>query len=443
MTDVEAVFWRAEADPRLRSSGVVLSLLDRAPDWDRLQSGHAWAVQVVPRLSERVVEDALRLGPPVWAAAEVDLGYHLTRVGVSSYDEVLELAASLHTEAFDPARPLWRAVLVEGLPEGQAAYLLKIHHSMADGSGLMQLFELLCSPSRAPGPRDLPVVPPATGVTASQLAASRLRALSRALPTAAARLAHGAADVVRHPERAASYAASLARVSAGSQVAPSPLMRSRGLARRVRTLEVPLAELRAAGKATGGTVNDAFLAGLVGGLGRYHGRHGVVVADLPIALPISLRAGHHDKGGNRFAAASIAGPAGEPDPRRRVLLLHERVVAARAEPALDMMGALAPVASRLPGAALARAAHRMSSAIDLQASNIPGLTRDAYLAGARITRMHIFGPVPGCAVMVAMVSHQGTCCLGIATDHEAVPDPDVLRDCFAEGLAEVIAEARS
>jgi diacylglycerol O-acyltransferase len=438
MTDVEAVFWRAEVDPRLRSGGVVLDLLDSAPDWERLVEAHAWALRVVPRLCERVVEDPLRLGPPVWAAAEVDLAYHLTRVRLGSVDAVQELAATLHVEAFDPARPLWRGVLVEGLPDGQAAYLLKIHHSMADGSGVMQLFDLLHAPSRGRGDRDLPPAPPAPSVSSPQVAVTRLRGLAHALPTAAARLVQGAADVVRNPERAAAYALSLARVGAGSRVAPSPLMKQRGLARRVRMLEVPLEELRVAGKATGGTVNDVFLAGLVGGLGRYHDRHGVAVADLPIALPVSLRGAEDAQGGNRFAAAALAGPAGERDPRRRIQLLHERVAAARAEPALDMMGALAPLASRLPSPALALAAHRMSSAIDMQASNIAGLTRDAFLAGARITRMFVFGPAPGCAVMVTLVSHQGTCCIGITTDHEAVPDPDVLRDCIAESLAEVL-----
>jgi WS/DGAT/MGAT family acyltransferase len=329
------------------------------------------------------------------------------------------------------------------LPGGQDDYLLKIHHSMADGPAVIQLFDLLHASSRGHAVRELPLRVPGSRVSSAQLAVSRLGGLSRALPAAVSRLVHGVVDVVTNPERAAGYVRSLVRVSAGVQATPSPLMSRRGLSRRVRVLDVPLADVRAAGRATGGTVNDVFLAGLVGGLGRYHARHGVVVGDLPIALPVSLRVADDPQGGHRFAAAAVAGPAGEIDPRRRVRLLHERVAAARAEPALDMMTDLAPVASRLPAPALALAAHRMSSAIDLQASNIPGLTRDAFLAGARITRMFVLGPVPGCAVMVTLVSHQGTCCIGITTDHDAVPDPDVLRDCFAEGLAEVLAVSAS
>ena len=35
MKSLEAVMWRAEADPRMRSTMVALELLDSAPDWDR------------------------------------------------------------------------------------------------------------------------------------------------------------------------------------------------------------------------------------------------------------------------------------------------------------------------------------------------------------------------------------------------------------------------
>ena len=113
--------------------------------------------------------------------------------------------------------------------------------------------------------------------------------------------------------------------------------------------------------------------------------------------------------------------------------------AARNETALDLMGAFAPMASRLPAPLLAKAARRMSSSLDLQASSITGLDRDAFLAGARITRMFVFGPVPGSAIMATLLSHQGVCCIAITTDHDAVPDPDVLRACLQEAFDEVLA----
>jgi hypothetical protein len=81
---------------------------------------------------------------------------------------------------------------------------------------------------------------------------------------------------------------------------------------------------------------------------------------------------------------------------------------------------------------------RSSSALDLQASNFPGLSRPAYLAGARMERMYPFGPVPGSAMMSTLVTHDGICCIGVTTDQDAVPDPDLLNACMQEALDEVL-----
>ena len=69
------------------------------------------------------------------------------------------------------------------------------------------------------------------------------------------------------------------------------------------------------------------------------------------------------------------------------------------------------------------------------------IPHDVYVAGARITHMYPFGPLPGCAVMATLVSHDGTCCIGINCDPAAVTDPELFFDCLQEGLDEVLALA--
>jgi WS/DGAT/MGAT family acyltransferase len=218
-------------------------------------------------------------------------------------------------------------------------------------------------------------------------------------------------------------------------------MRERSLARRFGTIDVPLASLRAAGKAAGGSLNDAYLAALTGGLRRYHEEHGLEPALLPIAFPVSLRRDDHPMGGNRFAGARIAGPIGIRDPAERISAIRERVLNAREEPALDFMGILAPVLARVPPRVLTSLSERVTRTVDLQASNIPGLARPAYIAGARITRMYPFGPVPGSAVMVTLISHDGMCCIGVNADGRAIPDTARFLDCLRSGFDEVTALA--
>jgi hypothetical protein len=92
---------------------------------------------------------------------------------------------------------------------------------------------------------------------------------------------------------------SLARVTGSPPAAPSRLMRRRGLARRFGAIDVPLAWLRAAGKAGGGSLNDAYLAALTGGLRLYHEAHGVEIDVLPIA---DSRPGRADRRNPRAGA---------------------------------------------------------------------------------------------------------------------------------------------
>jgi WS/DGAT/MGAT family acyltransferase len=450
LNDVEALMWKAEASPKLRSAGVFVDLLDREPDWDRLVAAHEWAIGLVPRLRQRVADDPLRIGPPTWVLDPgFDLGYHLRRVRVpepGTFDEVLTVAQSLAMSPLDRARPLWEAVLVEGLSDGRAAYLLKLHHSLTDGQAALQLFDLLHSSTPEPT-LDKPT-------TTSEVARAdgRARVITRQLTglagtawRTAGRALELGEDLVRRPQPTvtshARFAGSLARVLGSPPAAPSPLMTNRGLSRRFGAIDLPLTSLRAAGKAAGGSVNDAYLASLVGGLRHYHEAHGVDVAELPIAFPVSLRTDDHPMGGNRFAGARIAGPVGVADPRDRIRLIRERVLAAREEPALDFMGFLAPALTRVPAPLLTRMTEQMMRATDLQASNIAGLSRPAYIAGAEILRMYPFAPVPGAAVMITLVSHNGTCCIGINVDGAAVPDIEVFVASLRAGFDEVLALA--
>ena len=446
MSDMETLMWRSEASPRLRSGGVILDVLDSTPEWERLIAAHEWAVTRVPRLRERVVEDPLRLAPPAWAEADdFDLAYHLRRVRVpddGELDAVLETAQVLAMAPFDRARPLWEAVLVEGLPEGRSAYLLKLHHSLLDGAAGIQLFDILHS-DRPDPTRDKPAA--TREAYPAPNAARRLVSQVGGMPAHAGDALALSRDLVLRPEptirSAVRFARSLARLAGPPPAAPSPLMAQRSLSRRLAVIELPLAWLRAAGREAGGSVNDAFLASLVGGLRRYHADAGLTPETLPLAFPVSLRRDDDPLGGNRFAGARIAGPVGADDARDRIRLIRERVLEARDEPALDFMTLLSPVLSRVPSPVLTRMTERVTRSIDLQASNTPGLARPAYIAGARITHMYPFGPAPGSAVMVTMISHDGTCCIGVTADAAAIPDVKHFARCLRDGFDEVLALA--
>jgi diacylglycerol O-acyltransferase / wax synthase len=52
------------------------------------------------------------------------------------------------------------------------------------------------------------------------------------------------------------------------------------------------------------------------------------------------------------------------------------------------------------------------------------------------------GPRPGVPAMVAMVTYDGTCCIAVNFDPEAITDPAAFSTCLREGFDEVLALAR-
>lgn len=232
--------------------------------------------------------------------------------------------------------------------------------------------------------------------------------------------------------------ASAQRVMGPSPAPPSPLLRRRSLGRRLEALEVPLDDLRQAGRAAGGSVNDAFIAALCGALRMYHEALGVPVDAVSLALPVSLRTDDDPVGGNRFAGARIVAPVGEPDPARRIALVRERVLSAVAEPAINILSFIAPIASRLPASMLASVSSR-GGGIDVQASNVPGYPADPYIAGARIAKLLPFGPLPGVPIMIVLVTQTRTCYVGAHFDTASITDSELFAKCLRAGFDEVLA----
>ena len=454
MTPFEALMWRIEDDPRLRSTMTVVYLLDSRPGWDRLVAAHEWASRLIPRVRQRVIEPPLGLGAPTWVVDDdFDLSFHLRRVRLpepGSVRQLLDLAASDAMAGFDRSRPPWRASLVEGLEGDRTAYVLKLHHSITDGQGGTQLVGLLHSRTREPSPdKPMPDPPAPERASTADVVAEQVGGALRSLPGGVARGARGALEtasrLARRPAgsvtEAAHFARSLERILAPPPAPPSPLLARRSRSYRFDAVDVPLTELKAAGKAAGGSLNDAYIAALLGGFRLYHEHLGVPLDELAMAMPISLRRGDHPMGGNRFAGARFAAPVGEPDPGERIRLVHEFVMTAREEPALDAFGLLAPALNRLPMGLVTRGYAAQTTKLDLQASNIAGLPYGAYIAGARIDRMLPFGPLPGCAVMATLLSYAGTCSIGLNSDPAAVTEPKLFVDCMERGVAEVLALA--
>jgi HAD superfamily hydrolase (TIGR01490 family) len=455
MNPLETAMWRAEsADPRLRANVSLLELLDPAPDWDRLLAAHEWASRMVPRMRQRVVEPAFALGTPTWVTDPgFEVSQHVHRVRLparASMRHLLDIASEFAAAPFDRDRPPWDALLVEGLTGGRAGYLIKSHHSATDGLGAVQLMARLHSrtPEHDPGRPEPPVPAAGNGASRVGLFAGQVAGVVRAAPMAALRQGAGLAGALGRPwetvSGAAGRAAGAVRFAGRSAAAPrgSELLARRGGGWHFEVVDVPLADLKAGAKAAGGSLNDGLLAAVIDGFRRYHEWYRAPLDRLTVGFPISLRSRDDPQGGNRFTGAKFAAPMAERDPAARIAAVRQFVLAARGASgaASDAVtGALAPVVGWLPAPLVGVVSGRLTSTNDVQVSSIPGVPYPVYIAGSRITHMYPFGPLPGCAAMITLLSHDGDCCIGINTDTTAVADPGRLADDLRAGLDEVVA----
>ncbi|MGX7693586.1 wax ester/triacylglycerol synthase domain-containing protein [Gordonia polyisoprenivorans] len=446
MSPVDTVMWRGDSDRRLRGTICMLEIYDRVPDWDRLIAAHEWGSRMAPRFRQRVIDSPFGTGTPSWAIdPEFDLHYHVRRLrlaGDGSMRELLSTCEQLAMTALDPARPPWEGYLIEGLPDGKAAYFLKGHHALTDGLGAIIALAQLHSTTREPKP-DKPQPPEPAPVNVSAL-----EVLRRQIGDEVARVPHRVDVVVSgaralvDPKRALSkvlrYGRSVPRVAGLVSPPGSPLLAHRSLSWRFAAFEVPFADLRAAGSAVRASVNDVYLGGLIGGFRIYHERLGRSVEAIPVAIPISVRRPEDPEGGNRIAVGRMAGPVGIADPFERVLTIREQVRAARTEPAVDVFNTMGSVLAWIPGRLLGQFSGA-TSGNDLQASNVPGIPWETFVAGAKVERMYPFGPLPGCAVMATMITHNGIACLGINFDAASITEPEIFAESVVAGFDEVLA----
>jgi WS/DGAT/MGAT family acyltransferase len=449
LTPFETLMWRADGDPMMRSTMMAVEILDIAPDWGRLVAAHEWAVRMVPRFRDRVVDRLGPFGTPEWVQdPRMDLHYHLRRVRLpepSGWTALLTLAEQLAMTPFDRGRPPWEATLVDGLPGGRAAYLFKLHHVLTDGLGLTELLSQIHSRQRAPTPRKpqpaarLVAAPPLVEQLGHQLRTD-LGALVPVVRGGGALLLNG----IRQPRKVigdvANYLASARRVLSPPPVGGLPLLANRGSSWRFLALNARLADLRAAAKGAGGSVNDTFLAALLAGFRIYSAEVGAPLepgVTMPVSVPVSVRRDADDSGGNRIAPARLAGPVGMVDPQARIRRVRELMHEAKSEPALESAELVAPALARLPASLLVQIAGSTTAGNDLQASNVPGIPEEVYVAGAKIEQIYPFAPLPGCAAMITMYTYNGTCFVGANVDALAITDTALFGRCLAAGFEEV------
>ncbi len=470
MSEHEALMWNIEKDPWLNASGASLTLLDQPADFEHLRRTLRAAIVRMPRLCERVVPGFARLSTPAWAPdAAFDLAYHLQEIELpadGSERTLFDLATRLYNEPLDRTRPLWRFVSIKGLDNGGGAIYSMMHHVIADGIGQMRMAEMYQQLTRdAPAPDEVDLeafiaarvgaspVKESGGDSDSSLA-DAVRAsvghLARRQMGIARRVAGEVvlwpADPGRMNEKLTTFgetaAAAVHQLSPASDVEShgSPLWTGRSRHRHLEHVSLTVDDLKTAGHAVGGSLNDAFMAGLAEGAHRYHAEREAPAQTFNSSFVLSTRI-DSKAGGNSFTPVPIRLPGGPISIIERLRLVHQATQDARDQAErTGGVGGLSGIANMLPTSVVTRAARSQGARIDFATSNLRGAPMELFCAGARVERIIAMGPVAGTGANITAMSHCGGFEIGMFIDPESITEPQAFRDHVEQAFADMFAE---
>lgn len=450
MTGYDAATWRAALlDRNMRSPVMGLLLLDAVPDYERLRRRFERLTRVMPILRQRPLSGALGISMPrLGIDPDFDIDVHLHRMSLpegTGWEQVLIEARRMSLTDFDLDRPLWEANLIEGLPGGRSALLLKIHHAIADGQATIMiganLFEF--TPEGTPNEPVAPPAPVVPEVSPQEVSRANLTDNVKrgiGLATNGVKIVAAlAAGTLRDPLSTwgdtADLITSVGRFASMPDAPMSEIMSKRSTTYHFSVFELPFSDMRANAKSRGATVNDVFLASVSTGMAHYHDRYGKPADELRFNNPISLRKTSKDgSASNAVTIARFPLRVCNATIEERLASAHDQVKRWREEPALTLSNPLADASWLVPVPVIASAA----KASDVTTSNVPGPPVPLYLAGVRCVGVWPLVATIGAAVNVTMVTYDGAAFIGVSTDDKAVPDPQILTEDLRRGFSDVI-----
>ncbi len=434
-----------------------------APPVQRLIAEMAPRLDPVPRFSQRLSTTHIGgLHWPTWERVEgFDVSDHVRRAMLPAPggdEELFEWAGDFFSHRLDRTRPLWEMVIVDGLARGRWAAATKLHHSLVDGVGSLDIGQMLLD-SEPRKPRAV-TARRAAGTARAEIETDPLAGNDSsgrpwwAPPGLLVRGARAGVGLALHPQRLpgiVDHTAKLAELLARNELIAAPhtsLNHPIGPTRRFRAVRLRLDEINAVRRTLGGTVNDVALAVAAGGLRRMLLDRG---DDLPGApglramVPVNVRAAEDELHmGNRVSTLFVHLPVDEPDPGARLgrvvaeshkLKEGHKVVGATT--LIDLTG-LAPPALHVHLAGQLYAPRLFNLTI----TNVPGPRTKLYALDCPMRELLPLVPLAADrAIGIAMFSYDGTMCFGLAADRDSVPDLHVLAQGMEESFSELLALA--
>ena len=446
MTPVDAAWFHMDGPVNLAvMTGLILT---REPlDFERVRAIYRARLPQFERFSQRVVEPGLPIATPHWQdMPDFNIDLHLHHIALAApHDETAlrALVSDLASTPLDRSQPLWQVHVVDDVAGG-SALVMRVHHCIADGTGMMavigKLFDTGAADSDLPG-RTGALTPP-TQPDSNGLLEPAFRVI-RDTAQGALSMAGSAVHAVTHPRETLVQTGTVL-LGAGMLVnellktddPPSPLKGEFGLQKRVAwSATVPIKDIKAIGARFDAKINDVLVAAMAGALRAYLKGRGVEVnhttlrAMVPVDLRPPCRAGQL---GNEFGLVILELPVGAARPAQRLARTKAGMDALKRSPEALATLMLFDILGRGPKALEDFANRLFGSKASLVFTNVAGPRETLYLAGVAIDRMMAWAPHPGeeLGMTLSILSYRGLAAMTVIGDARLVPDPQAITDLF-------------
>ena len=441
MSNMDSVFVHLE-DPTNLMMITGVMILGMPVDRARLRATIAHRLLSFDRFRQRAVASRWRRGTWHWADdPSFDLDYHLQPAALPPPGDraaLQEAVSQLASTPLELSRPLWQFHLVETYGEG-SALIFRLHHSLADGMGLVQvLFTLTDTEPDAAWPAAPPEAAAASAVPSHGGRLRRLYLQRKARRRKIRRLACKGVGAVAHPSRLArvakrsqAIAGTVAKLALAPPDPVTTLKGELGIPKRAAwSADLPLDEVRTIGRRLGGTVNDVLLAAVTGALRRYLYERGEPLqgAEFRATIPVDMRSpAMEGELGNHVGVYLLDLPVGIADPAVRLQELKRRMDRIKSSPE----AAVTFVGLRAVGRLSPRTQRYLVNLLGIKATavmtNVRGPEAQLYLAGAPLEALLAWVPkAGGLGIGVSILSYAGQVRLGVITDEGLVPDPEAI-----------------
>ncbi len=405
-----------------------------------------------PRFKQRVVEEGLLLKTPYWEDDpyfNLDAHIHHIALPAPGDDAALqELVSDFMSTPLDFSKPLWQFHLVDGYGQG-CAIMARLHHAIADGIALVRVLLSLTDEAPAIAFAE-PELSDSERWSPLENMARTARSALRFTQKATERLRHEWMDIWQRPGETL---ADLAQLGAGSALAlskalllppdnPTVFRGTLGISKKaVWSRSLPLDQVKAVGRVTGGTVNDVLMAAMTGALRRYLLERGSMVETIRAFVPVNIRPPDEPiEMGNKFSLIFLSLPVGKEDLVDRLLTIKAEMDRIKQSPEAVVNYGILNALGVSPKQVQEMGVEMFAAKATAVVTNVPGPRSAIYLAGQPLKGLMFWVPQSGrVGLGVSILSYNQQVMLGVASDVGLTPDPERIVDYFHQEFEEMLS----